>query len=426
MAHRDATRTCNFAIYLQTATVAVFGALLLVLTYVAAPAAQAQTYTVLHNFTGHGDGATPYAALTMDGGGNLYGTAPYGGDLTNCEGGCGVVFKLAREGSGWVLSTLYTFQGGSDGEIPYSGITIGSDGSLYGTTELGGAGCNGVGCGTVYNLRPPATACKSVSCPWTKTVLHEFTGADGNEPLYGNLIFDQAGNLYGTTEAGGAHDLGTVYELSPSNGGWTESVLWSFTGGDDGNQPTSGVIFDSAGNLYGTTVFGGTYQAGNVYELSPSGSGWTEKTLYNLEGASDGYEMPGGVAMDQQGNLYGTARFGGTGGGGTAFQLAPSDGGWTFTLMQAFSGIAGPVDTPTLDAAGNVYVTSTFTGGNGGVFKLTPSSGGWNSVTLHSFNGQDGSAPVGSVILDGKGNVYGTTANGGSDGNHGVAFQIKP
>ncbi len=257
-------------------------------------------------------------------------------------------------------------------------------------------------------------------------MLYKFTGPDGDEPLYGNLAFDQAGNLYGTTVGGGTYDLGTVYELTPSNGGWTESVLWSFTGGNDGNQPLSGVIFDSTGNLYGTTVLGGANRAGNIYELSPSASGWTEKTLYSLNGGYEGYEILGGVAMDQRGYLYSTARFGGTGGAGTAYQLSPSGGGWKYTLMQAFSGIAGPVDTPTLDAAGNVYVTSTFTGGNGSVVKLTPSNGGWNSVTLHSFNGYDGAAPVGGVILDGSGNIYGTAANGGSDGDNGVVFEIKP
>jgi uncharacterized repeat protein (TIGR03803 family) len=405
------------------------GILLISLIGFAAVSAEAQTYTVLHNFSGGGDGREPYAGLSMDRAGNFYGTTVYGGNLNNCDlsYGCGVVFKLAREGSGWVLSALYTFQGGADGETPYAGVTVGPDGSLYGTTELGGmlTGCVGVGCGTVYKLTPPATVCKAVSCPWTKTVLYEFNGADGDEPLYGNLIFDQAGNLYGTTEAGGAYGAGTVYELTPSNGVWTESVLWSFTGGDDGRAPCSGVTFDSAGNLYGTTVFGGTNQAGNVYELSPSGSGWTEKTLFSLDGVYEGYESIGGVAMDHQGNLYGTARFEGAQGGGTAFQLAPSDGGWTYTLMQAFSGIAGPVDTPTLDAAGSVYVTSTFTGGNGGVFKLTPSNGGWNSATLHSFNGNDGSAPVGGVILETNGNVYGSTANGGTDGK-GVVFEITP
>ncbi len=396
------------------------------LVFTMTPPAQAQSYAVLHNFTSHGDGATPYAGLTMDKAGNFYGTTLYGGNLTNCDGGCGVVFKLAHEGSGWVLSTLYTFQGGADGAVPYSGVTIGSDGSLYGTTEVGGTGCSGIGCGTVYKLRPPPTACKAASCPWTKTVLYQFTGPDGTNPLYGNLVFDQAGNLYGTTEAGGTNGHGTVFELTPSNGGWTESVLWSFTGGDDGDQPTSGVLLDRAGNLYGTTVFGGIDASGNVYELSPSGSEWTETTLYSLNRTYEGYEPIGGVAMDQQGNLYGTAALGGTGGAGTIFQLTPSDGGWRYTLLQTFSGIEGPVDTPTLDAAGNVYVTSTFTGGNGSVVKLTPSNGGWNSTTLHSFNGNDGSAPVGGVILDGSGNIYGTTANGGSQGNNGVVFEVTP
>jgi uncharacterized repeat protein (TIGR03803 family) len=403
----------------------------LVLVFIVAtmttPAAHAQTYTVLHNFTGHGDGSEPYAGLTMDRAGNFYGTTVYGGNLANCEDGCGVVFKLAQQGAGWVLSTIYTFQGGADGVAPFSGVTIGPDGSLYGTTYQGGmlSGCIGVGCGTVYKLTPPATICQSVSCPWTKTVLHEFTGADGDQPVYGNLTFDGAGNLYGTTEAGGAHDQGTVYELTPSNGGWTESVLWSFTGGDDGDQPSAGVIVDSAGNLYGTTFMGGAYQAGIVYELSPSGLGWTERTLLSLDGSYQGDEPIGGVAMDQHGNLYGTARLGGTSGGGTAFQLTPSGGAWTYHLMQAFPGIEGPFDTPTLDAAGNVYVTCTWTGGWGSLFELTPLDGGWNSNLLYSFTFGGGSVPVGSVLLDANGNIYGTASSGGGDGK-GVVFEITP
>ncbi len=410
-------RTRIVSITARPAAVALAIAILFAL---AAIAAQAQTFTVLHNFSGNEDGNTPYAGLTMDRAGNLYGTTLYGGDC------CGVVFKLARHGSGWLLSTIYAFQDLADGKYPYAGVILGSDGSLYGTTAFGGGtGCGGEGCGTVYKLTPPATVCKAASCPWTKTTLHDFNGADGEQPLYGNLIFDQAGNLYGTTQTGGAHGYGTVFELSPSNGGWTESVLWSFTGGDDGNQPGGGPIFDSDGNLYGTTVFGGTNQDGAVFELSPSGSGWTETTLFSLVDSYEGYECIGGVAMDGLGNLYGTARFDGTGGGGTAFQLTPSDGGWTSTIMQAFSGSAGPVDTPTLDASGNVYVTSTYTGGNGGVFKLTLSNGEWISTVLHSFNGSDGAVPVGGVILDADGNIYGTTANGGSDGK-GVVFEITP
>jgi len=416
-----------FDIKWRAGTAALALVVMFAATVIAAPAAQAQTYTVLHNFTGNGDGSEPYAGLSMDRAGNLYGTTVNGGNLTNCEGGCGVVFKLARQGLGWILSTIYTFQGGTDGAYPYSGITIGPDGSLYGTTYQGGMleGCVEVGCGTVYKLTPPATVCKSVSCPWTKTVLHEFTGADGDQPDYGNLIFDPAGNLYGTTEAGGAHDQGTVYELMPSNGGWTESVLWSFTGGDDGDQPSAGVILDSAGNLYGTTFMGGAYQAGNVYELSPSGSGWTETTLLSLDGSYQGDETIGGVAMDQHGNLYGTTRLGGSGGGGTAFQLAPSGGGWTFNLMQAFSGIEGPFDTPILDAAGNVYVTCTWTGGWGSVFELTPLHGGWNSNLVHSFTFSGGSVPVSSVLLGANGNIYGTATSGGGD-SKGVIFEITP
>jgi uncharacterized repeat protein (TIGR03803 family) len=379
--------------------------------------AQAQTFTVLHNFTGGGDGSAPYAGLSMDRAGNLYGTTSAGNSS---------VFRMSNSGSSWILTSLYTFKGGSDGAVPYSRVIIGPDGSLYGTTTVGGTGCSPNGCGTVYRLRPPASACKTALCPWTKTALYRFTGStDGSSPSIGDLLLDQAGNLYGTTTAGGADGQGVVFKLTPSGGGWTESVLWSFTGGSDGSDPQSGVIFDDAGNLYGTTYIAGKGGEGTVYQLSPSGSGWTENTLYSFTGGNDGSNPIGGVAMDAQGNLYGTTVFGGSSGGGTVYELTPSNGTWTFTLLQGFTGYEGPYDTPTLDAEGNVLGTSSFTGGNGQVFKLTPSNGGWTYNVLHNFTGNDGYVPAGNVILDSNGILYGTTLDGGADGK-GVVFEITP
>jgi uncharacterized repeat protein (TIGR03803 family) len=405
-------------------TICVFAFFAVALLSGATSLAHAQTYTMLHSFTGQGDGSSPWSNLTMDRGGNLYGTTPWGGNLQACPGGCGIVFKLSREGSGWTFSTIYTFQAGSDGDYPSGGVTIGPDGALYGTTNEGGTGCDGAGCGTVYKLTPSPTFCRSVSCPWTKTILHDFNGQDGEHPDYGNVIFDQAGNLYGTTEAGGSAGWGSVYELSPSNGGWVETVLWIFDG-TSGGDPRSGVVFDRAGNLYGTARVGGTYQAGVVYELSPSGSGWTETTVLNLDGNYEGSAPIGGLAIDQQGNLYGTTCQGGSLGAGTAFQLTPSNGSWSFHLMEAFGGIDGPFDAPTLDAAGNVFVTSTFTGGGGRLVELTFSAGSWTSNTLHSFSLQGGWDPIGGVTLDADGNIYGTASSGGSDGK-GVVFEVAP
>lgn len=243
---------------------------------------QAQTLTVLHTFTAGQDGAEPYAGLTMDRGGNLYGTALGGG----C--GYGTAFKMTKRNGAWVLDPLYWFLGGNDGNAPVARVVFGPNGTLYGTTQFGGGdGCyDGFGCGTVFSLRPSATACKTSICPWSETVLYRFSGGtDGAEPGYGDLIFDAAGNIYGTAREGGTgcngNGCGVVFKLTPSQGGgWTESVIYSFTGGQDGVGPVGGLIFDKGGNLYGTTIAAGNYGGGTVFELTPNGSSWTEMTLY--------------------------------------------------------------------------------------------------------------------------------------------------
>ncbi len=237
---------------------------------------QAQTLNVIHNFTGGGDGADPRAGLTKDAAGNFYGTSRDGGTY-----GLGTVFKLALKGSNWILTPLDSFAGGNDGANPDAKVIFGPDRSLYGTTQIGGGGACAGGCGTVFKLTVPATACKSAVCSWTETVIYRFAGGtDGEGPAYSDLIFDDAGNIYGTTRFGGGEGTdcdssgcGTVYELMPSGGGWTESILYRFTGTPDGYLPNSGVILDSVGNLYGTTYYGGPDTTGTVYQLTPSGSG---------------------------------------------------------------------------------------------------------------------------------------------------------
>ena len=394
--------------------------------------AQAQTYNVVHSFTGP-DGAAPYAGLTMDRAGNFYGTTTQGGN------GHGTVFKLAREGSNWVLTKLYSFGGGSDGATPYARVIFGPDGTLYGTTAGGGGGACSGGCGTVFHLRPSPVVCRSIACPWTETILYRFTGgSDGAVPLFGDLVFDQAGNLYGTAAAGGitsgncspAGGCGVVFELTPTHGGWTETVLHSFNlDGSDGHYPNSGVIFDNSGNLYGTTVYGGTDYAGAVYELTHSGSGWVESILYSF--GTEGELPVGGLVMDRAGNLYGSTASGGSYQAGTIFELAPSGGNWTFTLLHTFTGDVGPEDSLTMDAAGNLYGT-TITDGlydAGSVFKLMPGSGGWTYVDLYDFNNDlhnAGNLPSGNVIFDSSGNLYGTAQDGGSGGNGGVVWEISP
>ncbi len=397
-----------------------------VLTFVLAYSAEAQNFKVIYNFIGGQDGAYPEAGLTMDRGGNLYGTAYQGGSSNR-----GTVFKLARKGSGWVLSPLYSFAGRPDASSPIARVVFGPNGSLYGTTEFGGRNC-GIGCGTVFNLKPPAVACRTALCAWTETMLYRFGGSsDGANPGYGDLIFDQAGNIYGTTYFGGSNAQGVVYKLTPSNGNWTESAIYLFTGSGDGGNPYSGVIFDNAGNLFGTTYTGGAHGYGTVFELTPSGSGWTENTLYAFQSASDGGSPFGGLVFDNAGNLYGATSSGGSGSGGTVYQLTPSNGNWTFSVLYSFTGSAyqpGPYDSLTIDAAGNLYGTTTKDGayGAGSVFKLTPANGGWTETDLYDFTGgSDGAIPYGSVLMDANGNLYGTASKGGANG-YGVIWEITP
>lgn len=406
------------------------------------PTVQAQTFQVLHTFTGKLDGANPEGAgLTMDRAGNLYGAAAFGGLETQaCSyfGSCGTVFKLSRKGSGWIFSTLYLFNGGSDGNSPDAPIAFGPDGLIYGTTFYGGISdpCDEHGCGIIYSLRPAPTSCQSALCPWVETVLYRFTGgSDGGSPAFGAFAVDQAGDLYGTA-LGGAYGYGNVYELARDNGHWTLDVLYSFTGQSDGGSSWSGVTFDAAGNLYGTTLVGGLYQDGTAFELSPSGQGWTLTPLHQFLLASDGYGSFGNLLLDSFGNLWGANEYGGPGGAGTVYELTPSNGSGDFSVLYSFTAVYGSRAPLLMDQAGNLYGTTVNGGtyGYGTVFKLTPSDGGWNYTALHNFSGgSDGGEPLGQIVLDGNGNLYGTTFEGGmgpgcyvGSNGCGVVWEITP
>jgi uncharacterized repeat protein (TIGR03803 family) len=263
---------------------------------------------------------------------------------------------------------------------------------------------------------------------WTEKVLHSFIndGTDGNEP-YAGLIFDAAGNLYGTTLGGGTAFIGTVFELTPAGGGtWTEKVLHSFVGGTDGTAPFGSLIFDAAGNLYGTTSEGGPSNAGTVFELTPAGGGtWTEQVLHTFGSSTDGIDPVAGLIFDGTGNLYGTTSRGGTYNLGTAFELTPAGGGtWTERVTHSFGNGtdgANPQAGLIFDGVGNLYGT-TFAGGSfggGTVFRLNAQG----EVLLQNFSGADGVSPQGGMLLDTSGNLYGTTLNGGSS-NVGTVFEI--
>jgi uncharacterized repeat protein (TIGR03803 family) len=401
--------------------IATVCALTLVLTH----SAQAQTFQVIHNFTG-ADGAVPEADLTLDAAGNLYGTTSAGG------GGQGTVFQLKHWQRNWLLNNLVVFNG-NNGAYPYGGVVFGPDGALYGTAG-GGPG----GYGVIYRLTPPATACKTALCPWVETILYEFAGgSDGASPT-GKLTFDHAGNIYGTTYFGGAFGEGTVFALTPSHGVWTHSVLYSFAGGDDGQNPysSSGVVFDDVGNLYGTTSAGGTgcggIGCGTVYQLTRAGSGWKENLLYSFQGGTDGDSPWGvGVIFDQSGNLCGATSENGAGGAGTVYELTPTGGSWTFALIYSLGdglGAVGPRASLTMDATGNLYGTTVYYGAYdfGSVFKLTHSDSGWTYTSLYDFTaGSDGGEPTSAVAMDASGNLYGMTYTGGT-GGYGVVWEITP
>ena len=384
---------------------------------IAGPLFAASKEKVLYSFNG-ADGAEPSSGLIFDAKGNLYGTTAENGY------GSGNVFKLTPGSGGtWTETVLHNFER-DDGYYPVAGLALDEDGNLYGTTVYGGV----YGSGTVFQL---------ANGTWTETVLHSFgQGTDGNTP-YAGLTLDAHGNLYGTTTAGGAYNLGTVFEITPGNGTWTEKVLHSFRGNrKDGVEPWAGLIFDSDGNLYGTTTVGGAHNLGTVFEVTPGSSGtWTEKVLHSFNG-HDGEAPYAGLIFDASRNLYGTTEWGGALGRGTVFQLMPgSDGTWTEKVLHSFNGHDGglPVAGLIFDAAGNLYGT-TYAGGatsHGTVFHLTPgTNGAWTEKVLHSFkeNGKDGYWPLAYLIFDAAGNLYGTTNVGGAGkySLYGTVFEITP
>jgi uncharacterized protein (TIGR03437 family) len=553
----------------------------------------AWTEVVLYNFTGGADGKWP-AGVVIGSGGVLYGSASYGGTVTDiCEDGCGTVFSVtppASPGGAWTESVLYSFAGGTDGSVPTSGVVIGNGGVLYGTTSTGGtanggtvfsltppkgassgaggawseavlysftggfdqplAGATGVvigaggvlygaaqtggtetgsscdpfGCAMVFSLTPPKTGAGGA---WTQAVLYSFPGgslsgvAIGNGGvLYGttagtisNTVFsltppaspgtgnwteavlytfgaggagDVAGSsgvvvgnggiLYGTASGGGASELGGVFSLTPpagSGGAWTETVLYSFMGGNDGSQPFAGVVIGSGGVLYGATATGGPAYAGTVFSLTPptsASAAWTESVLYAFTGGSPGIGVLSGLAVGNGGVLYGTTEGGGAGscprGCGTVFSVTPpatgpsGPGAWTANVLYRFTGGsdgAYPVAGVAVASNGVLYGTTEYGGtgtctpraqqtpgsGCGVVFSLTPPTSpgdAWTETTLHSFttangtcyppldicNGySDGFYPATGLAIGSGGVLYGTTGFGGTM-NGGTLFSLAP
>lgn len=373
------------------------------------------------------EGSDLYAGLILDAAGNLYGAAESGGTY-----GAGVVYELSPGTGGWTETVLYNFRGGAeDGASPHATLTMDGAGNLYGTTVSGGlnaTACRG-GCGTVYMLSGGAGH-------WQESVLYRFSGdADGSVP-YPGVTMDAAGNLYGATNSGGAFGAGVVYELTSGAGGWEQNVIYTFQGRPDGSTPYATPILDAAGNLYGTTESGGAHNLGIVWTLERQADGsWSEHVLHTFAGGADGANPLAGLIFDGHGGFYGTTTLGGTAGCGTAFRLDPNTGGgWTERILHTFLGVtAQDGENPnglTLGPDGNLYGSSTGGGVDnpGTIFKITRTAGGgWEETVLYSFTaGDDGAYPSSGVTLDAAGNIYGTTLWGGPSGDTtgGVAFEF--
>lgn len=408
-------------------------------------AARAQTESVLYSFTGSSDGNSPQSSLIFDTVGNLYGTAAYGAD-NHCPdfgGGCGVVFELSPNGTGgWTNTVIHEFLGGTDGGEAYTPLTLDSAGNLYGTGSVGGnsTACSG-GCGVVYKLAPNGTG------GWTYSVIHSFHNTEGANPRSG-VVLDGSGNIYGTTYSGGSSGFGVVYRLSPNtSGGWNVTVLHNFTAGADGGSPNA-LIIGASDVFYGTTYLGGfrghciSFGCGVVFRLSHVAGAWREGPIHTFTGGKDGGN-PSGLAMDASGNIFVTTAYGGGSscnhyGCGSVFELAPSGSGYSGSPLYSFTGGSDggfPFGAPALDSVGNIFGTTSGGGsaGVGAMFELSLSGGICTENVLYSFtNDTGGGYPFSGVVLDSAGTIYGQTMSGGIPGDCsailgcGVVYQVTP
>jgi len=371
-----------------------------------ASAHSAPKYKVLHAFGKANDGAGLWCSLLIDAAHNLYGTTSGGGPHNG-----GTAFKLMpHSGGNWAEILVHSFPSfPADGGGPNGGLILDPTGHLYGTTLQGGPQHDG----TIFELSDGGNG-------WEETMVH----AGGS---WASVTRDGVGDLFGTTET-------SVFELVQGSHGWNKTVLHRFTGGRDGGGAFAAVILDAAGNLYGTTEGGGAHNGGTVYEVEHAVRGWHEKVLHSFEvNYKDGHTPGvGALVLDASGNLYGTTAGGGCC-GGVVFRLKPqTDGRWKETILYEFQGGANGFEAGAgvvMDKAGNLYGT-TIAGGSGCgcgvVYKLSPGARGkWTYTVLHTFSGGDGAQPDANLILDDKGNLYGTTATGGAYGG-GVVFEIIP
>jgi uncharacterized repeat protein (TIGR03803 family) len=380
------------------------------------------TTTVLYSFSGGSDGGDPASGLTFDSMGNIYGTTVVGGTF-----GFGTVFELSPSGNGWTETVLHSFSGAPDGQYAYGGVTFDNSGNLYGTTVSGGtASCD---CGVVFKLT-------NSGGHWNESVIYSFQGGNDGAGAGGPVVFDSAGNLYGTTPDGGTHALGTVYQLTPGqNGQWTEKVIHSFTGGSDGGVGSLGpLLVDGAGNIYGVAEIGGANSAGTVFKLMPGSNGtWKGTTLYAFKGQPDAGSPYGGLILDKSGNLYGTTYYGGRNGVGAVYELHNAAGSWKEKVLYSFqtgSDANSPTTTLVFDSSGNLYGTASAGGGQscdcGAIFELARQGSSWTESVAHGFaSDPDGAFPYYGLLADRSGDFYGTTVQGGTS-NQGAIIKFTP
>jgi uncharacterized repeat protein (TIGR03803 family) len=369
------------------------------------------TQTTLESFTGGVDGGSPgYGSLLMDANGDLFGTTLSGGAY-----GGGTAFELVKTGSGYTMETLVSFDPNStvNGNTPFAGLTMDASGNLYGVTSAGGAG----GQGTVFELVNTGTG-------YSQQTLASFSGPNGASPT-GTLLADANGDLFGTTQSGGASGQGTVFEMVHSASGYSLQTLFQFNY-TDGSQPTGPLIADASGDLFGTTQSGGAGGSGTVFELVNTGSGYTLNTLESFDGSNGSY-LYAGVVADAQGDLFG-ATYSGPGGNATVYELVHSGSGYTFeTIATLAYGVNGGdvIGGLTIDAQGDIFGTAEVggTGGFGTVFELVKGASGYTVQTVEAFSGANGAMPEAGVIVDASGNLYGTTLGGGASGG-GTVFEI--
>lgn len=407
--------------------------ILIVVVVIGGAYASAQTLTTLYSFgSASGDGVDPQGGVVFDAAGNLYGTTAVGG----IGGSNGILFQLsppATKGNPWTESILHKFRGKPDGAIPECRVIVKATGHLFGTTWGGGAN----NLGTAFVSVPPAVS----GGEWTEQPIYSFgnSSTDGLNPNAG-LVAGKQG-LYGVTFGGGASGRGTVFQLTPpsdSKSPWTETILHSFAASGDAAFPSSELVMDEHGNLYGTTTLGGTNNLGAVYEVSPPkapGAPWTEAVIFSFNG-SDGTLPAGRLLLDGSGALYGTTDGGGAGSEGTVFKLTPpvvAGDPWSETVLYSFSGGvdgSNPAAGVVMDNKGRLFGTAQH-GGTGDpkvggvVFELDPptvAGGAWTETVLHSFSGLDGFLPNSRLTLR-KDGMYGTTAEGGRFGT-GTVFVL--